>query len=436
VDVSPAQSIASLNFPNNNNGNSTVTLNSGITLNVSGAVTIPRANNGNMNTLAVGAGTLNAGSLVFSNSGNTTRHQLTISTGIVTVAGNVTETGGNSGSATIAFSGAGVLRLGGAIWNAANGKLTTVAGSTVEYYGAGAQTVGNFTYSNLTLSGSGAKTTTGATVNGILSMEGTATTAGTASTYGAAATLQYRGSAAQTTGIEFPATWAGSGGVIINNANGVTLGGNKAINTLNVTAGSLLNLGNFNATVSGVLTNPGIIRKTLAVGAAGTYNGFSLAGFYNGGALAINVTTQGTLSSLQVDRTDVNHPNATSGPGGAGTATGRYWTITPTGDSYTVDLTLPHNVTPDTNAAACEYTGGSGDGWDCARTSSTGNTVTRTDVTVLSPWAVGNNVGPTAVVLESVSAHAGANGLGLLLGVAALLMSGSLVFTLARRKAH
>ena len=90
----------------------------------------------------------------------------------------------------------------------------TASTGTVNFYAAGAQSIAPFayTFNNVTLSGSGAKTTTNATINGILSMEGTATTTGTVATYGGSATLQYKGSAAQTTGTEFPATWSGSGG--------------------------------------------------------------------------------------------------------------------------------------------------------------------------------------------------------------------------------
>jgi hypothetical protein len=117
--------------------------------------------------------------------------------------------------------------------------ITTAVGSTVNYSGAGAQTVIGATYNNLTLSGSGAKTTTGATVNGKLSMQGTATTTGTIATYGAAATLEYKGSAPQVTGTEFPGTWSGTGGLVINNASGITLGGSKAISSLlDLTTGS------------------------------------------------------------------------------------------------------------------------------------------------------------------------------------------------------
>ncbi len=107
VDISPA-SCASLTFLTTSTG-STVTIGAGNTLNVTGAVTIPRGTGSN--TLAVGAGILNAGSLAFTSGGGTQRHFLTISTGTATISGDVTQTG-STGSATITFTGAGLLQLG------------------------------------------------------------------------------------------------------------------------------------------------------------------------------------------------------------------------------------------------------------------------------------------------------------------------------------
>jgi hypothetical protein len=281
VTVTANAACASLTFPATATTNN-LNINSGITLTVSGSITIPRSSTG-MNSLAVGAGFLNAGSVTFTSGGITNRHQITISTGTATISGDVTQTG-SSGSASIIFSGSGTLNLGGAFLTDATGTLTTVAGCTVNYNGA-AQTVGNFVYNNLTLSGSGSKTTTGATVNGILSMEGTATTTGTVPTYGASATLQYKGTAAQTTGTEFPATFSGSGGVIINNSNGVTLGAGKTISRLTLTAGilntsgaNLLTLTNTSTTaISGGSTTSfinGPVRWTLpaSLGSGSTYN--------------------------------------------------------------------------------------------------------------------------------------------------------------------
>ena len=262
------------------NQTTTLTINSGITLNVTGLITLARTNSG-MNTVAVGAGILNAGSIAFTNGGGTSRHQLTISTGTANITTNIT-TDNTGASAAIVFSAAGLLKVGGAFLNSGTtgGSLIPSTG-TVEYNGTG-QTLRAFTYNNLTLSGSGTKTITGAAVNGILSMEGTATVSGTF-TYGSAATLKYNGTGLQTTGTEFPATWSGTGGVIIANTSGnaVTLGAAKTINaSLSVNTGAKLNLGTGLNSTSTSLNLGGVAQVT----GGATYGGTGSA------ALTINTT--------------------------------------------------------------------------------------------------------------------------------------------------
>ena len=217
-----------------------------VTINANGAW-----NNSGNSAIAFRGGITNSGTFIAGtgvHTFNTNAQELngTLSIPSVTVTGVALT---NNGALTVTTTLAGT----GGLTNAATGTLNigftgppgittltaTASGNTVNYNLTGAQTVRATTYSNLTLSGSGAKTVTGATVNGILSMEGTATAAGTAPTYGAASTLQYKGSGIQTTGLEFPAVFGGSGGVIINNSNGVNLGSSVAItNTLTLTSGT------------------------------------------------------------------------------------------------------------------------------------------------------------------------------------------------------
>jgi hypothetical protein len=165
-----------------------------------------------------------------------------------------------------------------------------------------------------------------------------------------------------------------------------------------------------NATLTGALTNNGMIRKSQAVSGTGALT-FGLT------AAQVNVITPGTLSNLQVDRVDSNHPNAT-----APIQTGRYWSITPTGSGYTLDLTLPHNSTPDANDKLCRYTGA---GWDCAANSfdTINNTITRTGIAQLSDWATGNNAGPTAVTLQTATLAMGDPARPALFVLAALLLA-------------
>ncbi len=174
-----------------------------------------------------------SGTHTFTGSGKTISGSKEISIPNVTITspGNYT----NSGTLTVstALSGTGSLINGNGTIGTLNlggtcGITTFDASATynsVNYTGT-AQTAKVATYHNLTLSGSGAKTfATSPTVNGTLSMEGTATAKVTVGlvTYSASAKLQYKGSAVQPTGDELLTTFAGSGGVKINNTHGVAL---------------------------------------------------------------------------------------------------------------------------------------------------------------------------------------------------------------------
>lgn len=85
---------------------------------------------------------------------------------------------------------------------------------------------------DLILSGSGTKTLASAvTVNGYLSLREAAlySNGGYTLSFGPASTLEYKNTGNRTTGAEFPATFGGTGGVVINPGSGytVSLSGNK-----------------------------------------------------------------------------------------------------------------------------------------------------------------------------------------------------------------
>lgn len=185
-----------------------------------------------------------------------------------------------------------------------------------------------------------------------------------------------------------------------------------------VNSGTTLNE-TVDATVSGALTNGGTIRNSNSVSSTGAQS-FSLTG------VTMNVTS-GT-GTITVDRVDANHPNATGSA--SGIATGKYWQITGTG--FTADLTLPHSALA--SPKVCKYPGGlGGAGWDCQVSSSTSNTVTRNGVTSFSDWAVGNNVGATAVTLRALAAHTPARPWAAALPLLALAAAGGVAFR--RRRA-
>ena len=186
------------------------------------------------------------------------------------------------------------------------GTLTTVAGSTVEYNGAGDQTVKAAIYTgNLTLSGSGIKTLAGVTVNGILSMEGTAT-ASAAPTFGAAATLQYNTATPRTAGAEWITPFAATGGVIIANTGEITLNGAKVFNAsvpLTINNGAVLNTdadNSYGLTFGGDFVNNGAFAANASpVTISGTMASQSIAGFITAGTVTITKTSgTATLSGV------------------------------------------------------------------------------------------------------------------------------------------
>lgn len=263
MNVSPANHIGALVLEAGNaassltfTGSSALIVDNAITYNSGTGINDDR-------TIAVATGSLSAASVSIPATGNDNRGNfLSISSGSVTVTGNITmaETQAARNLVSLTASG-GTLTVGGTI---TSGALTNVAGSTVIYTGGGAQTVRAVTYAgNVTLAGSGAKTLTGATINGTLSMQGTATATG-APTLGAASTLEYKGTASQSSGSEFPATVVN---LRIDNTNGVILTGTKTVSTALTFVNGKLTLGTNDLTVSGSITGASTSNYVVTNGA-------------------------------------------------------------------------------------------------------------------------------------------------------------------------
>ena len=107
----------------------------------------------------------------------------------------------------------------------------------------------------------------------------------------------------------------------------------------------------------------------------------------------IEINTLGDLTCLDVTITDAVHPMASPNIPAPYVA---ITTTPPTASGYSVTLTLLHNNFADPDV--CKYPGGiGGAGWDCARTGFDANSVWRAGIGSFSDWAVGNEVGPTAV---------------------------------------
>jgi hypothetical protein len=249
---------------------------------------------------------------------NTTA-QLTFNSGTTLTTRGFTLTSNNANRmCTINMTSGGTLKINGTV-TLGTGKTLTAGLGTVEYSGA-AQTVWATSYNNLILSGTGAKTTTTITVNGSFVMGGNAAvTASAVPTYGASAKLIYNKTAAFTTGVEWPATFSGTGGVEIKNGGGaITLGGAKVLGTdinvpLNINSGATLTPGANLITLHGDFINSGTLTSgSGGITISGTAASQSIAGF----------TTTGTVSMTKTSGTatftgDVNGAGLTiNGSGG------------------------------------------------------------------------------------------------------------------------
>jgi hypothetical protein len=230
----------------------------------------------------------------YTNSGTFIVASLLTVTGVairLTNNGTITASTALSGTGGVTQGATGTLNIGGT--STITTLTATAAGNTVNYTGA-TQTAKVTIYNNLTLSGSNVKTfVTTPTVNGILSMEGTATVTVTTGvvTYGASATLRYNTTTARTASAEEWITpFAGTGGVIIANTGTITLNAAKVLNasvplTINSGASLSTSANNYNISIGGSWTNDGIFiagtSTTTFTGATQTIGGTSSTTFYN-----------------------------------------------------------------------------------------------------------------------------------------------------------
>ena len=235
------------------------------------------------------SGNVNGAGLIMNGNGGT----LNLVSGTHTFSGNWTRTNGTLNC------GSSLLRIRGSI-SGTVGAFTAGSG-TVEYYRAGGQTAAVLTYNNLILSGSGTKTFANSpTVNGVLSMQGTATVNVSTGivTYGANATLEYNTGTARSVGTtdEWITPFTASGGVVIANIGKITMTVAKTFNAtapLTVNSSAQLGLGTVLLTLNGNFINNGL--------ATGTTGGVTITGTATQSIGAF--TTTGTVSMTKATGT-------------------------------------------------------------------------------------------------------------------------------------
>jgi hypothetical protein len=280
--------------------------------------------------IRVGAGSLSCGTLTI---GGTNSHHdsLTVTTGSVTATSIVfgAAPSGADSTGIVDIYGLGVIYVSG---NFSGGHFIGAFGSKVNYDGNGAQNIGGYNYSQLVLTGSGTKTlAANDTVSHTLILGGTATLALSTftMTYGTGVTLDYQGTAAQTTNaaVEFTSVIQGSGNtILINNPSGVNLGASYTENgTLNLDAGPF---------------NTG--ANTVTIGSTGSV---SQTSGYVDGNLEQTVTLSGSPVTFEVGDAGYSPVTISSTAGATGTVTvsavhaappdvvdptnslGRYWVV-------------------------------------------------------------------------------------------------------------
>jgi len=247
---------------------------------------------------------------------------------VVTLTNNTTLTVGTalSGTGGLTQGSGAILNIGG---TSGITTLTATVTNTVNYNGAGAQTIKGTTYFNLTLSNAGTKTTTSVTVNGILSMEGTAT-ASAVPTYGAGATLQYNTTTARTAGVEWLSPFAGTGGVIIANTGTITMNSAAVVNaTLTIGSGATLDVSasNFAIWLAGDWVNNG-----------GTFTARAGTVTLNGtGTQSIGGSSATTFNSLTYANTTTSYTASTTCSIGGTLTANSSTNVSPSGGTITMN---------------------------------------------------------------------------------------------------
>ncbi len=160
LNVSPANDLGSLSIPSGSN-TSSISFSGTNSLTVSGDVTIGAGTgSGDNKFIAVGTGTFSCGSISVAATTNSNRYSgITLSTGMVNVNGDITMGDIND---DFTFTDGGTLNVGG---NMSGGTFTPSTG-TVNYNGNNSQSLGSYTYNNLSISGGNTKTLQGTTTVG------------------------------------------------------------------------------------------------------------------------------------------------------------------------------------------------------------------------------------------------------------------------------
>lgn len=289
-------------------GNTTtyITISGTNTLTVSGAITInaPTQNN-RPKYILVNGGTLNAGSISIASSGSTKQDSyVSIATGTLNVTGNI-QMSGTGGINQLAFTDAGTINIGGTITGGAisnsETSATTLTRGVVNYNNNGNQSIGDYSYNDLTLSGSGTKTLTSSTAQTANVLTVTANT-----------TLSLDGSNSLT-----PASASIGGTVTVSNTASIVKGsGNLVFNTGSTynhnRNGGTIPTGSWDVNATCLISG---VTNTVPGGLTQSFGNFT----WNSTSQTANLNLAGGLTTVTGDLTMTSTGSGTLSVGGSET---------------------------------------------------------------------------------------------------------------------
>jgi hypothetical protein len=346
ITINTAAACASFTMTGASASASTVSISGTNSLSCTGAFSMPVPATNTTNTFNVGAGTLTVGGTTTLNTQSNISaavSKLTLTTGTINFNGAVSLNARSTilSNAVIDLTGgAGTVNFGfaGTVFSTVLGTLTPGTSSTCVYNNAGAQTIGAFTYYNLTTSGGGTKTTAGIVgVNGDL-------TVNSGTTFATGATNTWTLSVSGTTNVSGTLTLANtgaktfSGDINVNGSSTVSVSG--ASTNLSI-AGDLVVNGTWNETAAAVFSLAGNLQNNATFTASTGVHTFSGTSKTISGT--VSIPSMAVTGSYQNDGT-LTVSTALSGAGSLTNAANKTLNITGTSTITTLTATASGNT--------------------------------------------------------------------------------------------
>jgi hypothetical protein len=324
-----SQAIAATTYNNLTiNGSGTKTLAAGTTT-VGGTLALTAGTlDVSTNTLALNSSvSITSGSLTSQASGTVQYNQSSDGQSVLAGSyGNLTFSNFNKtlpGSGTVSISG--TFTTGSATGH-------TITGSTVNFNGAGAQSIPAFNYNNLTFSGNRGGAAITLVNGGTIGIAGTFNVSATNATYTITGnTISFNGSSAQlASGFTY-------NNLTLNNSAGLTISGNTTVNTtLTLIAGAITTGSNTVIIPSGAAVSrtngfvTGNLQKNVATG-ANVSRRFEVGTGSTFAPVYITYTQVNTAGNLIVSTTAGEHPQISTSGLDQAKNVNRYWTLTNSG---------------------------------------------------------------------------------------------------------